>query len=104
MKKFLKILEIAAWVLMTGGLFAVLGFTTTEHNSNVCKKYIIRIDYGKADILITEGDIYTVVKTTGEPPERSAAGFHRYRTDRARTQASFVCFKCAGLHDAGGCG
>ena len=65
MKKFLKILEIAAWVLMTGGLFAVLGFTTTEHNSNVCKKYIIRIDYGKADILITEGDIYTVVKTTG---------------------------------------
>jgi len=65
MKKFLKILEIAAWVLMTGGLFTVLGFTTTEHNSDVCKKYIIRIDYGKADVLVTEGDIYTVVKSTG---------------------------------------
>jgi cell division protein FtsQ len=65
MKKFLKILEIAAWVLMTGGLFTLLGFTTTEHNSDVCKKYIIRIDYGKADVLLTEGDIYTVVKTTG---------------------------------------
>ncbi len=65
MKNFLKILEIAAWVLMTGGLFALLGFTTIEHNNEVCKKYIIRVDYGKADVLVTEGDIYTVVKATG---------------------------------------
>jgi cell division protein FtsQ len=65
MKKILKILEIAAWVLMTGGLFALLGFTTIEHNNEVCKKYIIRVDYGKADVLVTEGDIYTVVKATG---------------------------------------
>jgi len=65
MKKFLKILEIAAWVLMTGGLFVLLGFTSTEHNDEVCNKYIIRIDYGKADVLVTEGDIYTVVKGTG---------------------------------------
>lgn len=65
MKKFLKILEIAAWVLMIGGLFALLGFTAIEHNNEVCKKYIIRVDYGKADVLVTEGDIYTVVKATG---------------------------------------
>lgn len=65
MKKFLKILEIAAWVVMTAGLFALLGFTATEHNNEVCKNYIIRIDYGKADMLVTEGDIYTVVKSTG---------------------------------------
>jgi cell division protein FtsQ len=65
MKKFLKILVTAAWVLMTGGLFALLGFTTTEHNSDVCKKYIIHIDYGKADVLITEGDVYSVVRSTG---------------------------------------
>jgi cell division protein FtsQ len=65
MKKFLKILEIAAWALMTGGLFVLLGFTAIEHNNEVCKKYIIRVDYGKADVLVTEGDIYTVVKGTG---------------------------------------
>ena len=65
MKKFLKILEIAALVLMTGGLFALLGFTAIEHNNEVCKKYIIHVDYGKADVLVTEGDIYTVVKATG---------------------------------------
>jgi len=65
MKKFLKILEISAWILLTGGLFALLGFTTVEHNSNLCKKYIIHIDYGKADILVTEDDIYNVIRTTG---------------------------------------
>lgn len=65
MKKFLKILEIAAWVLMTGGLFVVLGFSASEHNNEVCKKYTIRIDYGKADVLVTEEDIYSVVKATG---------------------------------------
>jgi cell division protein FtsQ len=65
MKKFLKILEISAWALMTGGLFVLLGFTATEHNDSVCKNYIIRIDYGKADVLVTEADIYAVVKSTG---------------------------------------
>ncbi len=65
MKKFLKILEITAWVLMTGGLCMLLGFTTSEHNNNICKNYIIRIDYGKADVLVTEADIYTLVKSTG---------------------------------------
>ncbi len=65
MKKFLKILEITIWGLMTGGLFVLLGFTTTEYNSEVCKKYIIRIDYGKADVLVTQSDIYQVVRLTG---------------------------------------
>ena len=67
MKKFLKILEIIVWILLTGGLFGLVGFTTTEHNSEVCKKYVIRIDYGKADVLITQGDIYSIVKSTGNP-------------------------------------
>jgi cell division protein FtsQ len=65
MKKFLKILEITVWVLLTGGLFTLLGFTTVEHNDTVCKSYIIRIDYGKADVLVTENDIYQVVRMTG---------------------------------------
>jgi cell division protein FtsQ len=65
MKKFLKILQIVAWILLTGGLCTLLGFTTAEHNNNVCKKYIIHIDYGKADVLVTEDDIYHVIRTTG---------------------------------------
>jgi cell division protein FtsQ len=65
MKKFLKVLEITIWVLMTAGLFVLLGFTSIQHNSETCKRYNIRIDYGKADILVTQGDIYSVIKSTG---------------------------------------
>jgi len=65
MKKFLKILQIVVWILLAGGLCTLLGFTIAEHNNNVCKKYIIHIDYGKADVLVTEDDIYHVIRTTG---------------------------------------
>jgi cell division protein FtsQ len=65
MKKFLKILEITAWVVAIAGLFVLLGFTSTEHNNESCKKYSIHIDYGKADVLVTEEDIYSVIRSTG---------------------------------------
>ena len=91
MKKFLKILEIVAWVLMTGGLFAILGFTTTEHNSEVCKKYIIRISYGKADVLVTEGDIYQVIKTTGNLLKSQRLGSIDFeRIERVIKRQSYV--------------
>jgi cell division protein FtsQ len=91
MKKFLKILEIAVWVLMTGGFFTLLGFTTTEHNSEVCKKYIIRISYGKADVLVTEGDIYTVIKTTGNLLKRQRLGSIDFeRIEREIKRQSYV--------------
>ena len=91
MKKFLKILVIAAWVLMTGGLFALLGFTTTEHNSEVCKKYIIHISYGKADVLVTEGDIYQVVKATGNLLKSQRLGFIDFeRIEREIKRQSYV--------------
>jgi len=91
MKKFLKILEIAAWVLMTGGLVALLGFTTNEHNSEVCRKYIIRISYGKADVLVTEGDIYSVVKTTGNLLKKQRLGSIDFeRVEREIRRQSYV--------------
>ena len=91
MKKFLKILEIAAWVLMTGGLVALLGFTTNEHNDEVCRKYIIRISYGKADVLVTEGDIYTVVKTTGNLLKKQRLGSIDFeRIEREIRRQSYV--------------
>jgi cell division protein FtsQ len=65
MKRFLKILEIVAWTLLTGGLLALLGFSFTEHESTVCRQYSISIDYGNADILVTKNDIYNIVKQSG---------------------------------------
>ena len=65
MKKFLKILEIAAWVILTGGLFTLLGFSIAEHEAKVCRQYSITIDYGNADVLVTKNDIYNIVRQSG---------------------------------------
>jgi cell division protein FtsQ len=65
MKKFLKILEISAWVLFAAGLFTLLGFTTAEHNRLRCTRYSINIDYGSADVLVTKEDVYGIIKRTG---------------------------------------
>ena len=91
MKNFLKILEIAAWVLLTGGLFVLLGFTTTEHNSNHCKQYLIKIDYGKADVLVTVNDIYSIVKSTGNPLKGQELGSIDFeRIEREIKRQSYV--------------
>ncbi len=65
MKKFLKILGIAVWVLFAAGLFTLLGFTNAEYNSMKCRNYEIRIDYGKTDVLVTKEDVYNLVKQSG---------------------------------------
>jgi cell division protein FtsQ len=65
MKKFLRILEIAAWVILAGGLFTLLGFSVAEHDSKICSQYTITIDYGNADILVTKNDIYSIIKQSG---------------------------------------
>ena len=65
MKKFIRILEYIFWILLTSGLFALLGFTYMEHDSLVCQHYDITIDYGNADVLITKDDIYLIAKQTG---------------------------------------
>jgi cell division protein FtsQ len=65
MKKFLKILEIVAWVILAGGLFTLLGFSVAEHDSTICRQFTITIDYGNADILVTKNDIYSIIKQSG---------------------------------------
>jgi cell division protein FtsQ len=65
MKKFLRILNITVWILLACGLVFLLGFSYVEHDKVVCKQYNIHIDYGNADTLVTESDIYTIVKQTG---------------------------------------
>jgi cell division protein FtsQ len=65
MKKFLKILTIALWIILAGGLFTLLGFSYVEHNAKSCQKYTINIDYGNADILVTNNDIYNLIRQTG---------------------------------------
>lgn len=65
MKKLIKVLMILFWSLFGAGLLTLTGFTNAEYNNLKCKDYNIRIDYGKADILITRDDVYKLVKQSG---------------------------------------
>jgi cell division protein FtsQ len=66
MKKFLKILMIVLWVLLVAGAGVLVGFVEVKQYSSPCKKVVIRINYGAADVLITKKDVDSIVmKTAG---------------------------------------
>ena len=75
MKKFLKILEIVVWALLSAGLLTLLGFSYLEHDSVICKQYSIDIDYGNADVLVTKDDIYMIVKQSGNLLKGQSVGY-----------------------------
>jgi cell division protein FtsQ len=66
MKKYLRIAEIVAWIVLAGGLGILVGFTNNEHNLVICRQYSINIDWGTADVLVTKDDIYHIVKQSGQ--------------------------------------
>lgn len=63
------------WVVLTAGLFTLLGYTNEEHNNVICKKVIIRIDYGKSDTLISQRDILDILKLTGNRLKDQSIGY-----------------------------
>jgi cell division protein FtsQ len=64
-KKLIKILLVFLWTVLALGFLTLVGFTYLEHNDQSCRAYHIRIDYGNADTLITQADIYDLIKKTG---------------------------------------
>jgi cell division protein FtsQ len=74
-KKLLKILYILLWVVLTAGLFALLGYTIDEHNDTLCNKLIIQIDYGKSDTLISKKDILAILNQTGNRLTGQSIGY-----------------------------
>jgi cell division protein FtsQ len=65
MKKLKKILLVSLWTALFLGFITLVGFTYMEHNDQSCKAYHIRIDYGNADTLLTQADVYDLIKRTG---------------------------------------
>jgi len=66
MKKFLKILQIALWILLIAGAGTLLGFVEVEQYKRLCNNIKISIDYGAADVLITKKDVDSIIlKTAG---------------------------------------
>ncbi len=52
-----KILNISVWLIIIAGLAVLVGFIESEHKKITCKGLSVEIDYGRAEILISEADI-----------------------------------------------
>jgi cell division protein FtsQ len=61
MKKLLRILKIALWVLLVSGAGVLVGFTEVRQYSRTCRGTDISIDYGSADVLITKKAIDSLI-------------------------------------------
>jgi len=64
MKKFLKILLIAFWILLIGGAGMLVGMVEAEHYARPCERVEISIVYGAADILVTKKEIDSIILHT----------------------------------------
>jgi len=52
-----KIANISMWLILIAGLAVLVGFIETEHKQHTCKGLSVEIDYGRAEVLISEADI-----------------------------------------------
>lgn len=52
-----KALNISMWLIIIAGLAVLVGFIETKHKKLTCKGLSVEIDYGRAEVLISEGDI-----------------------------------------------
>ena len=64
MKKFWKIVRIILWILVIGGAGTLVGFVEDAQYKRVCRGVNITIDYGAADVLITEEDVSSIILRT----------------------------------------
>jgi len=60
-KRILKILTIALWTILFSGAAVLLVFANYDHGSKGVKDISIHVDYGQADVLITEQDIDSLI-------------------------------------------
>lgn len=65
-QRILKIAYVALWVLLFSGAALLVGFVEVEQYDRTCKRVEVNVDYGKADMLLSQPEIDTVIlKTAG---------------------------------------
>ena len=64
MKKFWRIAYIIICILLVAGTGVLVGFTTYEQYNRPCRRIYITMDYGKADKLVMNQDIDSIIRRT----------------------------------------
>lgn len=60
-EQMLKILKMVLWGMLFTGAVILLGFAGYEHDSGTAKKLTINMNYGQADVLVTEEDLDSLI-------------------------------------------
>ena len=91
MKKFLKILQITVWALLVAGAVAIVVLAEITHLAQPCKKLVINIDYGAADMLITKKEVDSIIlKTAGMVKGRQVSTINTGAIEGAIGRQSYV--------------
>lgn len=62
--KILHILKITLWVVLFSGAAVLLGFVNYEHAGVAVKDLSISMNYGQADVLVTQQDIDSLIRSS----------------------------------------
>ncbi len=63
-KKLQNILELVLWGLLFAGAGVLVGFADYHQNGTLCRNILIKMNYGQADMLVTEADIDSLIPTS----------------------------------------
>ncbi|MBE0649083.1 MAG: hypothetical protein IH596_15030 [Bacteroidales bacterium] len=62
-KKIRRIFTFILWGILVAGAGVLLGFADYEQNGTICKSVHFNLDYGESDVLITEADADSLVRS-----------------------------------------
>lgn len=62
-KKIRRVLTLILWGILFAGAGVLLGFADYEQNGTICRSVHYSIDYGNSDVLITEGDADSLIRS-----------------------------------------
>jgi cell division protein FtsQ len=90
-KKIRKIFHIALWALLFTGAWILVGFADSEQNGMVCRQLLIRVDYGRSEVLVTEDEIGALIEAAaGRITGRSLRTINTSRIEQAVGQQPYV--------------
>ena len=91
MKKFWRIAYILMWVLLVAGAGVLVGFTTFEQYNRPCRRIYITMDYGKADKLVINQDIDSIIRrTTGRVSGKPVGWINIRQIEKSISQQAYV--------------
>lgn len=90
-KKIRRIFNFILWGLLFTGAGILLGFADYEQNGTICRRLHYNLEYGEADILITEADVDSLIRSVaGEVKGKPLYLINTEKMERVLRKYSYV--------------